>query len=153
VPVEGAEGALFAAAADPAMRLAAIDALEKMRTTAARDRLADLAEEGDLRALRALARAHDDRSREPLLALTAESDAAAVREGVDGLRDLRTTDPAVVAALRQAVRTAADASVVVMAAHALLMTGALEPDLIDALHDDDRPGIRRFAEIWLSPHS
>ena len=102
--------ALADAAHDPQLRVAAIDALEKLRAT---DRLAAL---DDPLAVRALARLRDPRARRPLLALLYDAEHAL--QGADGLRDLR--DPTTAPALR-AIEDAEGDDLRTVVAHALAM--------------------------------
>jgi HEAT repeat protein len=119
-----ASEALLAAADQPGLRLAVVDALEKMRSRGAADALSILSARGDLLATRALARLRDDRALPPLLAALAGDDPELSFEGADGLRDLRS--PAAAPALLAAVERGGGDDVVACAAHALVAIDAPE---------------------------
>jgi HEAT repeat protein len=129
------------------LRVAAIDALERMYHPSGSGALATLVADGDLLAARALARQHDPRALEPLLAALDDDDPAIAFEGADGLRDLRAPEAA--GALLDAVRSRAEDDVVACAVHALVSMEA--PDAgkaVSLLSDGPSPCLRRLAELW-----
>jgi HEAT repeat protein len=131
---------------DPAVRLAAIDALERMAIPEATDVLARRASTGDVLATRALARMRDRRARAPLLELLASADAAAAFRGADGLRDLR--DPAATEPLLAAVDHP-DPDVAVCVTHALIsMASPRTPEALARLAANPDPQARALAAHW-----
>jgi len=143
--------ALRDAAADPRTRLAAaIDGLERMASTSALDALLELARGGDRLAARALARRRDPRVRGVLMSYV-DADPDAMRDAVEGLRDLRDGAPAPI--LLDVVRaTTDDDDLVAVAAHALVAVDAPQaPAAIEHLAAAGNPALRRLAESWREP--
>jgi len=131
---------------DPALHLAAIDALERMAIPEATDVLARRASTGDVVATRALARLRDRRALAPLLDLLASADAAVAFRGADGLRDLR--DPAATEPLLAAVDHP-DPDVAVCATHALIsMASPRTPEALARLAANPDPQARALAAHW-----
>ena len=129
------------------LRIAALDALEKIGGPDGCDALWELAGDADLLAARALARLGDERALAALLAALASEDAEIAFEGADGLRDLRS--PAAASALLAAVERGADDDVAACAAHALVSMRASELEMaLDVLERSPSASLRRLAELW-----
>ncbi len=131
---------------EPDLHLAAVDALELMRSPEAADVLAARAARGDALATRALARLRDARCRDQLLGWLVDSSPRVAFFGADGLRDLRdlTTSDAL---LRTVGHEDPDAAVT--ATHALVsMASPTVPAALDRLAGNDDDRARALAERW-----
>jgi HEAT repeat protein len=147
-PSPDATATLRAAAGDPELRLAVIDALERMPGTNAAAALATL---DDVLALRALARRRAPRALAPLLDLLESTNDADRLQAADGLRDLR--DNAAAAPLLAALRRGGTQDFITTAAHALVSMAAPEAaEALALLSSSEDPDLRRLAVTWSDRH-